>query len=182
MAFLHVPIEEDSTNHTVFVVPDGQYEFLRVPFGLCNSSAVFQRHIRAIFRTMIANGTVLSNLDDLIIPAKSDEENLEKLRQVLDLSSRHGLIINWKKCVLLVRKVEYLGYIVEDGSIRPSEEIARAVLHFPKPTSAKDIQYFIGLAGYFRKFIPQFAVIARPLSDLLRDGVKFEFVPVQRVI
>ena len=92
--FFHVPIEEDSTKYTAFVVPDGHYEFLRFPFGLCNSPAVFQRSIRAMFRTLIANGTFLTYLDDLIVPARSEDENLEKLAQVLNLASNHGLIIN----------------------------------------------------------------------------------------
>ena len=172
-------IGEYSTKYTAFAVPDGHYEFLRVPFGLCNSSVVFQRSIRAIFRTLIANGTVLTYLDDLIIPARSEDENVEKLAQVLNLASNHGLIINWNKCCLVAKRVEYLGYFVENGSIKPSEQKTRAVLHFPKPNSTKDIQCFISLAGYFRKFIPQFAVIARPLSYLLKDGTRFEFGPAQ---
>ena len=173
--FFHVPLEPESTKFTAFVVPDGHYEFLRVPFGLCNSPAVFQRHIRAIFRHLMANGTMTSYLDDIIISTESEEENVEKLQLVLELASKHGLIINWKKCTLLVREVEYLGYIVKDGTIRPSEVKTRAVMDFPKPRSIKEIQSFVGLTGYFRKFIPQYATIARPLTRLLKDGIKFEF-------
>lgn len=74
-----MPIEEDSIKYTAFVVPDGHLEFLRVPFGLCNSPAVFQRHIRVLFRDLIETGVMLSYLDDLIIPAKTDEANIERL-------------------------------------------------------------------------------------------------------
>lgn len=107
-AFLQIPIEEDSIKYTAFVVPDGHYEFLRVPFGLCNSPAVFQRNIRAIFKDLIAEGILLAYLDDLMIAAKTEEENLDKLEQVLKLASKHGLIINWTKCIFLTREVEFL--------------------------------------------------------------------------
>lgn len=178
--FFHVPIEEDSIKYTALCIPDGHFEFLRVPFGLCNSPAVFQRHIRAVFRDLIGAGIVLMYLDDLIVPAKTDEENIEKLQQVLDTACRYGLIFNWKKCSLLVRRVEYLGHVVEDGMIRPSKGKIYAVTNFPEPSTPKGVQSFLGLIGYFRKFIPQYATIARPLSELLKNGVKFVFESEQR--
>lgn len=156
-------------------MPDGHYEFLKVPFGLCNSPAVFQRHIRAVFRSLITSGVVLVYLDDLIIPAKDERENLEKLKVVLYTAIEYGLMINWKKCELLVERVEYLGYIVEAGQIQPSNKKTLAVAKFPIPKTVKQVQSFLGLTGYFRKFIPQFSMHARPLSQLLRDGVKFVF-------
>lgn len=176
----HVPIEEDSVKFTAFVVLDGQYEFLKVPFGLCNSPAVFQRHVRAVFRQLIASGTVLAYLDDLIIPAVSEEGGLEKLSVVLKVASNYGLVINWKKCELLVDKVEYLGYIVEAGQIRPSHRKTVAVAKYPEPRTVEQVQSFLGLTGYFRKFIPQYAIHARPLSQLLKNNVKFEFGKEQR--
>lgn len=139
-------------------------EFLKVPFGLCNSPAVFQRHIRAIFRELAADGVVLTYLDDLIIPAKGEEECLSRLEQVLRMAQDYGLKINWKKCSLLARRVEYLGHVVEAGTIKPSDKKITAVARFPKPTSVKMLQCFLGLTGYFRKFIPQYAMMARPLS------------------
>lgn len=173
--FFHVPVIKDSRRYTSFVTPDGQYEFLKVPFGLCNSPAVFQRHIRAVFRELAAKDMVLIYLDDLIIPAKEEFECLEKLEQVLVTASDYGLNINWRKCSMLAKRVEYLGHIVEAGTIRPSEKKIAAVSRFPKPTSTKAIQCFLGLTGYFRKFMPQYALIARPLSQLLKNGVKFVF-------
>ncbi|XP_015596320.1 uncharacterized protein LOC107268244 [Cephus cinctus] len=176
--FFHVPIEESSIKYTAFVTPDGQFEFLRVLFGLCNSPAVFQRFVRAVFQRLINDGTVLAYLDDLIIPAKTEAECCEKLKKVLKQAEMYGLIINWKKCEQLVRRVQYLGYIVEEGEIRPSDEKTKAVKNFPKPKSVKQIQSFLGLTGYFRKFIPDYARIARPLSNLLRNSVKFHCGPL----
>lgn len=170
--FFHVPIEEDSIKYTAFVVPDGYFEFLRVHFGLCNSAAVFQRHIRAVFRDLIGTGAMLSYLDDLIIPAETKEENIERLQQVLDMTCKYGLIFNWKKCSLLVRCVEYLGYVVENGTIRPSKRKIHAVTDFCG-TVSKRVQSFLGLTGYFRKFVPRYAIIARPLSDLLKESSSY---------
>lgn len=156
--FFHVPLEEESIRYTSFVTPDGQFEFLMVPFGLCNSPAVFQRHIRAVFRELTIQNVVLIYLDDLIIPAKEEKECLQKLEQVLQTARDYALRINWKKCNLLVRRVEYLGHIMEAGTIRPSERKITAVTGFPRPTSIKMVQSFLGITGYFRKFIPQYAL------------------------
>lgn len=92
--FFHVPIDEPSIHYTVFVTPDGQFEFLMVPFGLSNSPAVFQRHVKAVFRELIAKGTVLTYLDDLIIPAEGEQDGLQKLEEVLSTARDYGLRIN----------------------------------------------------------------------------------------
>ena len=106
-----------------------------------------------MFRNLIQQGVVLTYLDDLIVPSDDYESGLEKLKRVLNVASENGLIVNWKKCDFLKTKIEYLGYIVEDGRIFPSEKKIEAVRKFPKPTNLRQIQGFLGLTGYFRKFI-----------------------------
>lgn len=101
--FFHVPVHKDSVKYTAFIVKDGQYEFLKVPFGFCNSPAVFQRDMQAKLRKLTEEGIVLIYLDDLIIPSKNEKEGLARLRRVLDTASNYGMIINWKKCNFLVR-------------------------------------------------------------------------------
>lgn len=161
------------------MVPDGHYEFLKVQFGLCNSPTVFQRHVRAV-RPLIDDGIVLAYLDDLIVPADTDSEALKKLRQVLKTGGEYGLVINWRKCSILVKQVNYLGYIIENGQIRPSQQKTLAVSRFPEPKTTKQVQSFLGLTGYYRKFIESYAVIARPLSYLLRNNVGFKFGPLEK--
>lgn len=173
--FFHVPISEDSCKYTAFIIPDEHYEFLRAPFGLCNSPAIFQKFINAVFRELIANGTVLTYLDDLIIPSCDIEGRLQKLSQVLNTASEHGLNINWSKSHFLKDKIEYLGHIIENGCMRPSEHKTRAVINFPTPTNTRQVQSFLGLTGYFRKFVSGYSKITRPLSDLLKKDVKFHF-------
>lgn len=173
--FFHVDIEEDSTKYTAFVTPNGQYEFLKAPFGLSISPITFQKYICAVFRPLIERGIVRIYMDDLIIPATTREQAIEYLKMVLDVAGKHGLKINWKKCKLLQERVEYLGFIIEKGTVQPSEHKTEAVAKFKQPKGVKDVQSFLGLTGYFRKFIPRYSLIARPLTNLLRTGVKFEF-------
>lgn len=135
----------------------------------------FSTTIRAVFRELTIQDVVLIYLDDLIISAKKEKKCLKKLEQVLQTARDYGLRINWKKCNLLVRRVEYLGHIIEADTIRPSKRKITTVTGFSRPTSIKMVQSFLGITGYFRKFIPQYALIARPLSQLLKNGMRFIF-------
>ena len=173
--FFHVDVEVESRKYTSFVVPDGQYEFLKAAFGLCNSPSVFQRYVNAIFRDLVAKKIVLTYMDDLIVNSMNHETGIENLRIVLDRASEFRLNLNWSKCRFLQTKIEYLGHVSEGGSMSPSEKKIRAVSNFKTPTCVKEIQSFLGLSGYFRKYIPGFSVIARPLSNLLRNDAKFKF-------
>lgn len=118
---------------------------------------------------------VLVYMDDLIVPSIDNKAGLEKLKRVLEVASQYDLIINWKKCSLLQTSVEYLGRIVENGNIRPSERKTEAVKGFPMPACVRQVQSFLGLTGYFRKFIPRYSIIARPLTNLLKAEAKFKF-------
>ncbi|XP_055922790.1 uncharacterized protein LOC129953572 [Eupeodes corollae] len=120
--FFHVDVEKSSRRYTAFVTPDGQYEFLKVPFGLCNSPAAFQRFINQIFRDLVLQKYLLVYVDDIIIFAKSEDEALEKLKMVLRVAEEYGLKIKWEKCNFLSRSVEFLGHVIGNGSIKPSEE------------------------------------------------------------
>ncbi|GIY69835.1 retrovirus-related Pol polyprotein from transposon 297 [Caerostris extrusa] len=132
--FFHVAVDEESRKFTSFVVPDGQYEFNKVPFGLSTSPSVFQRYVYSISRHLMNKSIVITYMDNLIIPSEDEEE----------------------------------GHIVENGTIRPSPAKTLAVKRFPVPTNVKRVQSFLGLTSYFRKFIPEYSKIAKPLIDLLR--------------
>ncbi|XP_011688730.1 PREDICTED: uncharacterized protein K02A2.6-like [Wasmannia auropunctata] len=178
--FFHVNVAEDSRKYTAFVTHCGQYQFSKVPFGLCNSPSVFQRFINCVFSEEIKKGVVIPYLDDLIIASSDVEENIKRLKRVLQTASEYGLEINVKKCQFLVKRVTFLGYVIEDGALHPSPDKTQAVASFPEPRSLKDIQSFLGLTGYFRKFIANYANIAKPLSDLLRKNEKFRFTEKER--
>lgn len=173
--FLHVNVHKDSRKYTSFVTPQAQYEFTKMPFGLCTAPSVFQRFINDVFQDFIMDGTALAYLDDLIIPSKTEEDGLDKLRKVLIRAEEYGLRFNWKKCQFMKKEITYLGYIINEGEIRPSKEKIAAVSRFPIPQDIKALQSFLGLTGYFRKFIRNYSLIAKPLTDLLKKGVIYDF-------
>ncbi|GFW02167.1 retrovirus-related Pol polyprotein from transposon 17.6 [Trichonephila clavipes] len=173
--FFHVDVDEDCRKYTSFIVPDGQFEFNKVPFGLSTSPGVFQRYVSSIFRDLTRKGIVISYLDDLVIPAKNEHEGLEKLKIIFEVAKKYGLEIKFKKCQFLKKKIEFLGHIVESGTIKPSPTKTLAVRKFPEPTTIKQVQSFLGLTGYFRKYIKDYSKIAKPLSDLTRKENLFVF-------
>lgn len=179
--FFHVPVEPASQKYTSFVTQKGQFEFLYVPFGISNSPAVFTRYIMSVLRELIQNNDVVVYMDDVIVPSIDMEEGIVKLDRVLKVAAKNGLKINWNKCQFLQRKVNFLGYIIEDNTIKPSDEKTKAVANFPVPSDRKAIQRFLGLTSYFRKFIEGYAIIAKPLSDMLRKDSCFEFKEIHQI-
>ncbi|XP_043279405.1 uncharacterized protein K02A2.6-like [Venturia canescens] len=173
--FFHVPVAPESRKYTSFVTPDGQYEFTKTPFGLCNSPTSFLRSIDEVFRDLIRRSVVFRYVDDLIVPGKDEEEALANLKETLTVAAERGLCINWKKCSFLKRRVEYLGHVIEGGTVGPSPTKIKAVKNFPRPTMKKSVQSFLGLTGYFRKFVRDYSKIAKPLSELLKNNQRFRF-------
>ncbi|GFY30442.1 retrovirus-related Pol polyprotein from transposon 17.6 [Trichonephila clavipes] len=174
--FFHVDVDEDCRKYTFFIVPDGQFEFNKFPFGLSTSLGFFQRYVSSIYRDSTRKGIVIRYLDDLVIPAKNEQEGLEKLKIIFEVTKKYGLEIKFKKCQLLKKKIEFLGYIVESGTIKPSTTKTLAVQKFPEPTTIKQVQSFLGLTGYFRKYIKYYSKIAKPISDLTRKENLFILV------
>lgn len=173
--FFHVPVTPDSRKYTAFSCHVSIYEFKKTPFGLCNSPSSFWRFVTDVFRKFINNGTVIMYMDDIIIPSLTYNEGLEQLKQVLRTAENCGLNIKWKKCQFLQKQVEYLGFIITEGKISMTENKLVAVSKFPTPKNEKHVQSFLGLTGHFRKFIANYAKIAAPLSDLLKNNKKFYF-------
>ncbi|GFY58207.1 enzymatic polyprotein [Trichonephila inaurata madagascariensis] len=178
--FFHVDVDEDCRKYTSFIVPDRQFEFNKVPFGLSTSPGIFQRYVSSIFRDLTRKGIVISYLDDLVIPAKDEKEGLEKLKTVFEVAKKYGLEIKFKKCQFLKTTIEFLGHVVENGTIKPSTAKTQAVQKFPEPTTIKQVQSFLGLTGYFRKYIKDYSTIAKPLSDLTRKENPFVFGTLQK--
>lgn len=130
--FFHVPMNEKSRKYTAFVTPSGQYEFLKTPFGLCNSPTSFLRYVDEVFQDLIRRGVVFTYMDDIIIPGCDEKDALTKLSDTLTVAANNGLHINWKKCEFLQRRVEFLGHVIEDGSVKPSPFKVKAVRGFPQ--------------------------------------------------
>lgn len=174
-AFHHISIAEDSQKYTSFVTPIGQFEFTCMPFGLKVAPSRFQRFINTVFKDLIESGDVVAYIDDLLIATVSIDEHIVILRKVFRLLIANKMELRTDKCEFLSTKIEFLGYVVSESGISPTTKGIEAVTNFPEPRTVKDVQSFLGVAQYFRKFVEKFSLIAKPLYDLLKKGAEFNF-------
>lgn len=143
--------------------------------------ASFLRYVNHVFKDLVRKNIVITYIDDLIVPSVDYEEGVSKLEQVLEVAKAAGLNINWKKCRFLERKVEFLGYEIAEGGNKPSPNTVSGVSSYPEPKSVEEVQRFLGMCGYFRKFVEGFALIAKPLSSLTKKNSVFIFGEKERV-
>lgn len=173
--FHHVRVAEPSIKLTAFITPLGQFEYLRMPFGLTNAPRVFQRFIYGIFSDLIHQDKILLYIDDILIATKEIDEHLEILKEVLSRAAQYHLDFRFDKCLILLQKINYLGYTIDKNGICPNAENVDAIIKYPLPRNVHEVHRFVGLASFFRRFIKNFSHIAKPLYDLLKKGAKFRF-------
>jgi len=162
-----VEVEEQHKQRTAFTVgPLGFFEYNRMPFGLSNAPATYQRLMERCLDGLHLK-ICLIYLDDLIIFSKTYEEHVNRLEQVFRRLQECGLKLAPKKCKLFKRKVKYVGYIVSPEGIEADPEKVDKIRHWPTPTTPEDVRKFLGFAGYYRKFVKDFSKIAKPLSELM---------------
>lgn len=142
----------DAVPKTAFITPDGHYEFLRMPFGLVNVPAIFQRVINEVFGNLRFT-RVMAYLDDLLLLALSVEDGLNLLREVFTLFRSAGLTFRLSKCHFFLTKIDYLGHELTTEGLRPGEQKSKAITSFPRPKNVHEVREFLGLSGYFEKFV-----------------------------
>jgi len=169
--YYQIEVAEEHTSRTAFSVgPLGLYEFNRMPFGLSNSPATYQRLMQECFGSLINKECVVF-LDDILIYSRTFDEHLVRIKHVLEKVQESGMKLNPKKCKFCQSKVKYLGHIVSANGVETDPEKVDKVANWPVPTNVDETRSFVSFAGYYRRFVKDFASIAKPLTDLF-SGIR----------
>lgn len=169
--FYQVENHPDDIEKTAFSVEHGRFEFLRMPMGLKNSPSTFQRVMDNVLRGL-QNEVCLVYLDDIIIYGTSLQESINNLEKVLQRLRESNFKVQMDKSEFLKLETAYLGHVITREGIKPNPEKIAAIAKYPIPKTTKEIKQFLGLLGYYRKFIPDFARITKPMTACLKKGKK----------
>ena len=168
--YWQVPLSARARKISAFITPEGLFECLVMPFGFRNAASTFQRLMWHVTNSL--EGCVVY-LDDIIIYSDTWNEHLDRIRNLFQNLKEAGLVVNLGKCEFGKGEVTYLGHKIGQGHVRPKEANVEAILNFPVPSNKKNVRQFLGLCGYYRRFVPGFSEVAAPLSDLLKCKSKF---------
>jgi hypothetical protein len=171
-----IRLAEDDECKTTFRTHSGHYEFRVMPFGLTSAPATFQAAMNTVFAHAIRK-YVLVFVDDILIYSKTLLEHQQHLRDVFRLLEQNQLFVKKSKCTFAQQSLEYLGHIISSTGVSTDPTKISAVQNWPRPTNLKQLRGFLGLAGYYRKFIRHFGVLCRPLTNLLKKHAQFIWTP-----
>ena len=169
-----IEMDENDKKKTAIICHYGLYQYKRMPFGLCNAPRTFQRMMNKIFRPYLDEFITLY-LDDILIYSDTFEEHIEHLEKVFEVLKKANLLIKLKKCKFCVDEIEYLGHIVSKNGIQVDPAKIESIKKLKPPTSITGIRSIIGLCSYYRKFVKNFSKIAKPMSNLIKKDIKFEW-------
>ena len=168
----NVRIKKGDEWKAVFMMLEGLFEPTVMFFGLTNSLATFQAMINELLRDLINTGKVATFIDNVIVGIETEEEYDKLVVEVIRRLEANDLYVKLEKCKWKVREVGFLGVVIGPEGIKIEKEKVRGVLEWPTPKYVKDIQKFLGLVNYYRRFIQDFASIARPLHDIVKKNRK----------
>lgn len=170
--YWQIPVHEDDRDKTAFTIDGETYRFKRLPFGLHNAPATFQRLMNQVLAPVLGK-SALVYLDDIIIYSKNANEHLEHLNNVLELISTAGLKISPGKCEFLKNELKYLGHVVSHEGIKVDPDKVTAIREMKPPNTVRGVRGFMGMASYYRKFVPNFSALAAPLTELTKKNKRF---------
>nr|KYP72131.1 Transposon Ty3-I Gag-Pol polyprotein [Cajanus cajan] len=168
-----IRIKEGDEWKTAFKTKFGLYEWLVMPFGLTNAPSTFMRLMNHVLRECIGKFVVVY-FDDILIYSRSQDDHLGHLREVLMILRKNHLFANLEKCTFCVDHVVFLGFIVRKDGVRVDPEKIKVIQEWPRPKNVSEVRSFHGLASFYRRFVPNFSIIASPLNDLVKKDILFE--------
>lgn len=177
--FHQIEMDPKDAQKTAFSTPLGHYEFTRMPFGLKNAPAVFQRMMNTVL-TGLQGLQCFVYLDDIVIYANSIQDHEIKLRNIFERLDKNNLKLQLDKCEFMRKEVAYLGHVITENGVKPNPDKIQVIKNFPTPKNQKDIKSFLGLVGYYRRFIKDFSTITKPLTKLLKKETQFNWQPNQQ--
>lgn len=166
--YWQVPLDQSCKPYTAFRSPTGLYQYTVMPFGLHGAPATFQRLMDRVLAG--CEQYAAAYLDDVVIYSGSWQEHLRHLADIMKSLEEAGLTINTTKCAWAQTEVRYLGYLLGHGQIKPQVEKLKAIQNITRPQTKKQVRSFLGLIGWYRRFIPHFASLATPLTDLTKKS------------
>ena len=175
----NVRIKEGNEWKAVFTMPEGLFEPTVMFFGLMNSPATFQAMMNELLRDLINTGKVVVFIDDMIVGTETEEGHDKLVIEVIKRLEENDLYVKPEKCKWKVREVEFLGIVIGPERIKMEKGKVKGVLEWLMPKCVKDVQKFLGLANYYRRFIEGFVTVARPLHDLVKKDKKWKWMEKQ---
>eukprot|EP00253_Pinus_taeda_P019524 PITA_19524 len=169
-----IRIKDEDIAKTAFRTRYGHYEFVVLPFGLTNAPATFMCMMNNVFHQFL-DKFVLIFIDDTLIYSRSQEEHEKHLRMVLQTLREHQLYAKFSKCDFFKEEIQYLGHVITKEGIAVDPEKIKTIMEWPIPKDVADIRSFMGLAGYYRRFVEGFSRIAYPITSLKKKGKIFKW-------
>ncbi|GBG59063.1 hypothetical protein CBR_g24407 [Chara braunii] len=169
-----IAIRPEDQHKTAFQTRYGLYEFVVMPFGLCNAPGTFQHAMNRIFHDYLDKFVVVY-LDDILIFSKTIEEHVAHLDKVLSLLRQHKFKINGEKCEFGHTRILYLGYEISAEGLKPDDAKVASIRDWPRPQSVTEMRSFLGMTGYYRTFVKNYSIVAAPLTDLTRLDTPWEW-------
>ena len=168
-SYHQIRVASEDTHKTSFRTFDGHYEFLVMPFGLTDAPSTFQSAMNDLLRPYLRQ-FVLVFFYDILMYITNLDDHLLHLRLILDLLATNHFVVKLCKCVFAEDTVTYLGYVISKKGVAPDPEKVAAIMNWPQPRLLTALRGFLGLIGFYRRFVQGYAMLAAPLTDLLRNS------------